>query len=176
VTAGPPDEPFPVELQIAIEEGNWAYEEPLTALCRKVIGAASRYLVSEEGQPMPPDQPELSLLFTDDASMREINGEWRDQDKPTNVLSFPGSDIEPGDMPGPMLGDIVFAEETIGREAEYLGIAFDDHLAHLIVHGYLHLFGYDHVEPGEAGEMETLETRILATLGISDPYGHTEPV
>lgn len=170
------DETLPLDIQIAIEEGNWAYEEPLAALCRKIIDAAARYLVEEMGQPMPARPPELSLLFTDDAAMRQINGEWRDQDKPTNVLSFPGSDIEPGENPGPMLGDIVFAEETIAREAADLGIAFDDHLAHLIIHGYLHLFGYDHVEPGEAGEMEALETRILATLGISDPYGHTEPV
>lgn len=171
-----PNEPFPVDIQIAIEEGDWACEEPLTALCRTVVGAATRYLVATEGQPMPAAPPELSLLFTDDASVREINGQWRDQDKPTNVLSFPASDIEPGDMPGPMLGDIVLAEETIAREAADLGIAFDDHLAHLIVHGYLHLFGYDHLEPGEAGEMEAIETRILATLGISDPYGHTEPL
>jgi probable rRNA maturation factor len=74
-------------------------------------------------------------------------------------------------MPGPMLGDIIMAHETLAREAAELGKPFDDHLTHLLVHGFLHLFGYDHMETDEAEEMEGLETRILSELGLSDPYG-----
>lgn len=165
----------PVAIQIAIEEGDWPDETPLAGLCAKVIGAAAAFLAEEARQPMPQAPPELSLLFTDDAAMRRINAEWRGMDKPTNVLSFPAVPIQPGDMPGPMLGDIVLAQETIAREAVELDRDFDDHLAHLLIHGYLHLFGYDHIEPDEAECMESCETRILAALGISDPYGHTAP-
>src|SRR3546814_477288 len=79
-------------------------------------------------------------------------------------------------MPGPMLGDIVVARETVGREAVDLGKSFEDHLTHLLVHGFLHLFGYDHMETGEAEKMESLETRILAMLGLSDPYAGQDPI
>ncbi len=79
-------------------------------------------------------------------------------------------------MPGPMLGDIVIARETVEREAVELDKPFDVHLTHLLVHGFLHLFGYDHMETEEAEEMEGLETRILAKLGLSDPYAGQEPL
>lgn len=85
------------------------------------------------------------------------------------MLSFPGSDPQ-DDVYGPLLGDLVFAFETITREAEELGIEFDDHLSHLTVHGLLHLFDYDHQENDEAELMESLEKTILATIGIDDPY------
>ncbi len=75
-----------------------------------------------------------------------------------------------------MLGDIILAHETLLREAEELGKTFDEHLTHLLVHGFLHLFGYDHVEADDAERMEGLETRILASLGLSDPYGETDPI
>ncbi len=131
---------------------------------------------SEEKQPFPKTPTELSLVFTDDASIREINAEWREKDKPTNVLSFPAYPLEPGGMPGPMLGDIVIARETVEREALDLDKSFEDHLTHLLVHGFLHLFGYDHMDAEEAEEMEGLETRILAKLGLSDPYAGQEPL
>jgi probable rRNA maturation factor len=86
------------------------------------------------------------------------------------VLSFPAFPIEPSQMPGPMLGDIIIARETVEREAAELEKSVDDHLAHLMVHGMLHLFGYDHMNNAEAEIMEGLETRILAALGLSDPY------
>src|SRR5690606_31530348 len=97
----------------------------------------------------------------------------RGKDKETNVLSFPAYPVQPGAMPGPMLGDIVVARETIEREAAELDKDIHAHLTHLLVHGLLHLFGYDHLEDDEAEQMEALETRILAALGLSDPYaGH----
>jgi probable rRNA maturation factor len=160
-----------IDIQISVEEGSWPDEEVLNSLSDRVINTASRFLASTEKQPFPKAPSELSLLFTDDASIRAINAEWRSQDKPTNVLSFPAFPLEPGGMPGPMLGDIILAYETLQREAAEMGKPFDDHLTHLLVHGFLHLFGYDHMETEEAEEMEGLETRILAELGLSDPYG-----
>ncbi len=161
-----------LDIQISVEEGAWPAEERLRATSERVLGAAARFLIREEEQPFPvTGAPEVSLVFTDDAQIKGINAEWRGMDKPTNVLSFPAFPVTPGGMPGPMLGDIIFAEETLTREAAELGKSFDDHLTHLMVHGFLHLFGYDHMDDGEAEEMEGLETRILAELGLSDPYG-----
>lgn len=139
-----------------------------------MLKAAGDHLARFEKQPFPKHPVELSLLFTDDASIREINAEWRDKDKPTNVLSFPAYPLAPGGMPGPMLGDIIFAHETVAREASELEKPFEAHLSHLLVHGFLHLFGYDHMNDGEATIMEGLETRILLGLGLSDPYAGTE--
>ena len=118
----------------------------------------------------------MSLLFTDDAAVRAINCHWRDQDKPTNVLSFPAFSIAVGDMSGPMLGDILLAREAVSRESVSMDIPFDNHLTHLLVHGFLHLLGYDHVDKRDARTMEGLETRILAELDLSDPYANTDPI
>lgn len=165
-----------LDIQISIEAENWTSEEELFAFSTKVLDAAVDFLKAEENQPFPEVPTELSLVFTDDESIRDINAEWRDKDKPTNVLSFPAYPVGPGDMPGPMLGDIVIARETVEREALDLEKSFEDHLTHLLVHGFLHLLGYDHIETDEAEEMEGLETRILAKLGLSDPYAGQEPL
>ncbi|MEV4607919.1 rRNA maturation RNase YbeY [Neorhizobium sp. LMR1-1-1.1] len=165
-----------LDIQISVEDGGWPDEAVLASLASRVLGAAVDYLVREEDQPFPKMAPELSLVFTNDDSIQEINAEWRDQDKPTNVLSFPAFPLEPGGMPGPMLGDIVVARETVEREAVDLDKTFDDHLTHLLVHGFLHLFGYDHMEKDEAEKMEAVETRILAGLGLSDPYAGQDPL
>lgn len=117
-----------------------------------------------------------SLLFTSDAEVQVLNREWRAKDKPTNVLSFPM--IERDDLLGlaadgapEMLGDIALAFETCAREAADKGVALEHHAAHLIVHGLLHLAGYDHeISPADATEMEALETKALASMGIADPY------
>lgn len=151
-------------IDLSIEAGGWPEEHRLTALARRAISAALAVADLKVT-----DSAELSLLFTDDASIRKLNREWRDKDKPTNVLSFPGSDPQ-GEVYGPLLGDIVFAYETVAREAQELGIEFSDHLSHLTVHGLLHLFDYDHQDNEEAELMEGLEKAILASLGIDDPY------
>jgi probable rRNA maturation factor len=109
------------------------------------------------------DDCEVAILLTSDAKMRELNREWRGKDAPTNVLSFPSGDER-------HLGDVVLAYETIAREAKEQGVTIEDHAAHLVVHGLLHLLGYDHAMEKDAGAMEALETSILATLGIADPY------
>ena len=111
---------------------------------------------------------ELSILLTDDAEQQELNRTWRGKDSPTNVLSFP--QIEPfGPVVG-LLGDITLAYETLEREANELGKSFADHFTHLVVHGFLHILGHDHLVEEEALRMEGLETQILASLGIEDPY------
>ena len=160
-----------LDIQISVEDGAWPPEDALETLASRVLSTAAGHLVDHEGQPFPGEATEVSLVFTSDAEIRKINAQWRSQDKPTNVLSFPAFPLAPGGRPGPMLGDIVLAQETVGREAVDLGKSFDDHLTHLLVHGFLHLFGYDHMETDEAEKMEGLETRILAELGLSDPYG-----
>ncbi len=165
-----------LDIQISVEEGAWPSEEELDTLCQRVLGGSAAFLKRVEKQPFPKMPTEVSLVFTDDAAIRAINAEWRSQDKPTNVLSFPAYPITPGKRPGPMLGDIILAHETLVREAQELDKPFDAHLTHLLVHGFLHLFGYDHIEPDDAERMENLETRILASLGLSDPYGDTDPI
>ena len=120
---------------------------------------------------------EASLLFTSDAEIHQLNREWRDRDKPTNVLSFPMLEREDllalaPDGPPEMLGDIALAYETCAREAAEKGIPLEHHAAHLIVHGLLHLAGHDHeISDADAEAMEALETKALARLGIGDPYG-----
>ena len=114
-------------------------------------------------------EPEVSLVFADDARIRGLNRQYRGKDRPTNVLSFPAASLGSGRL-GPPLGDIVLARETIAAEATAEGLDFADHLTHLIIHGFLHLVGYDHETDDEAAVMEQLETAILGRLGIADPY------
>ncbi len=109
----------------------------------------------------------VSLLLGDDAAIAALNKEFRGKDGPTNVLSFPPA--ETGGEAG-FLGDIAMAAETIAAEAEFQGKSFDHHAAHIAVHGFLHLLGYDHMVPADAEKMEAREREILATLSIADPY------
>ena len=117
---------------------------------------------------------ELSLRLTGDEQVSELNAAWRGRDKPTNVLSFPMAEAAeldaPEEGPGLMLGDIVLARGVCGAEAEAKAIPLTDHAAHLIVHGTLHLLGYDHADDQAAADMEAREVRALARLGIADPY------
>ena len=106
-------------------------------------------------------------MLTDDSAIRLLNRDWRGTDAATNVLSFPARN---GGGEPPLIGDIVLAYETIAREARDEGKPFDHHVAHLTVHGFLHLIGYDHQRSKDAGEMERLERKILRRLAIPDPY------
>jgi probable rRNA maturation factor len=158
-----------VQLDIDIEDwpaGDW------DALAERAAEAASA------GEPCLANPRLLvSLLLTSDAEVHILNREWRERDKPTNVLSFPMLERDElatlaPEGPPVMLGDIALAAETCAREAAEKGVALEHHAAHLIVHGLLHLAGHDHVHSdAEAEAMEALETRILAKLGIADPYG-----
>jgi probable rRNA maturation factor len=117
---------------------------------------------------------EISVLFTSDEEVRALNGTWRGKDKPTNVLSFPMARVEEL-ADAPMLGDIVLAHGICRNEAAEKGLPIEAHAAHLVVHGTLHLLGYDH-EQGDAAanEMEEIERRALASIGVADPYELSE--
>lgn len=112
---------------------------------------------------------DVSLRLTDDAEIQVLNARWRGLDKPTNVLSFPAAPAE-RQAEAPILGDIAIAYETTAREADEAGVPLADHYRHLVAHGFLHLIGYDHQTDQEAERMEALEKRVLARLGVADPY------
>lgn len=149
-----------MNLDIEIESDAWQALD-------QVEGIASKALAAALGES---EQRSVTLLFTDDASMREINREWRGFDKSTNVLSFPSAPAPVPQGEVAHLGDLVLAWETVAREAGEAGKPLADHVTHLIIHGALHLLGYDHETDEEAAVMETKETAILAGLGIADPY------
>jgi probable rRNA maturation factor len=122
---------------------------------------------------------EVSVLLCDDARMRALNASYRQQDRATNVLSFPTLDLDPERLPPrppALLGDIVLAAETVAAEAAHEGKRPADHLRHLVVHGCLHLLGHDHREEAAAARMERLEVLILAELAVPDPYAPAAPL
>lgn len=156
-------------VEVAVEAGEWESVGDVESLSRQAVAAALRLAPGA-----PRGDVEISLLLCDDARIQALNRDWRGQDKPTNVLSFPAP-LRPG-RPGPRpLGDIALACETLHREARDEGKSAADHFSHLVVHGLLHLLGHDHGTPAEAEAMEALEVRVLAALGIADPYRGTEP-
>jgi probable rRNA maturation factor len=121
---------------------------------------------------------EVSIRFTSDEEVHALNRDYRGKDKPTNVLSFPMLDAEElaePSTPELLLGDIVLAHGVCAREAAEKGVTLEAHATHLIVHGMLHLLGYDHQGSDEAEEMESLERGVMARLGLHDPYVRDEP-
>lgn len=111
---------------------------------------------------------ELTIRIADEAESQQLNHEYRGKDKPTNVLSFPFD--SPAGIDLPLIGDLVICPQVVAKEAEEQEKSLQDHFAHMVVHGCLHLLGFDHIEPSDAEEMETLEKKLLAELGIDDPY------
>ncbi|MGU3574197.1 rRNA maturation RNase YbeY [Brucellaceae bacterium C25G] len=156
-----------IDIDILIEAEGWPEEAALLQLAQKAVDTAWTSLFNDDGE------TELSLVFTDDASILELNTQWRNKNKATNVLSFPAFPVKAGSTPGPMLGDIVIARETVMREALEENKPFEHHLNHMIVHGFLHLLGYDHEDEADAQIMEQHERDILAALAIPDPYSQT---
>lgn len=157
-----------VSIDIAVETAGWPGQAHLEALVSAAVEATM------EAAGAVGVQTELSVVFTDDAAVRTLNGEWRGKDSATNVLSFPAFPEKGRKGVPPMLGDIVLARETVEREAGMEGKTFDHHLTHLVVHGLLHLLGHDHEDDAEAEAMEAMERRILAALAIADPYAVTD--
>ena len=110
----------------------------------------------------------VTLLFADDATLRQLNHDFRGKDRPTNVLSFPGGPVPPGEVPH--LGDLALARETVAHEASAQGKTVRAHTLHLVIHGLLHLQGFDHETEAEAEAMEAREIALMAQLGYGNPY------
>ena len=145
-----------VTLDLRVEGEAWAELAELESLCLKALEAGA---IAEDCH------GEVSVLLTDDAEMQALNAKWRSKDTPTDVLSFPAGEHEPG-----FLGDIAVGYETSAADADRHGKSMADHLAHLLIHGLLHLAGHDHMEDTQAAKMQALEITALASLGIPDPY------
>jgi probable rRNA maturation factor len=139
------------------------------ALCVAAVKAAVAM-----AKPRLKRRAELSLVLADDALVRRLNRQWRRIDAATDVLSFAAEDEGLAPRAPFLMGDVILAFETVSRQAQEQGKPLADHVRHLVVHGVLHLLGYDHEEPGDAQEMEALETRVLARLGIADPYAERQ--
>jgi probable rRNA maturation factor len=162
----PPGQPR-IVLDLVVEAGDWdAAGDVEGHLQRLAVAIASAPdLANRLTTPVT-----ACVALADDAVVRALNAQYRSQDKPTNVLSFPAG-VAPPDGEGRLfVGDIVLAAETVAAEAIERGIALADHVQHLAAHGMLHLLGFDHETEEEARVMEDLERRILASLGIDDPY------
>jgi probable rRNA maturation factor len=162
-------------VDIVLESTRWKAQPRAKAVIRKAVAAAAK-ATSTSGS-------ELAIVLTNDSAIRALNRDWRSLDAPTNVLSFPAipprkpksraknPQAKPARDAAPaLLGDIVIAYQYTAREAKAEGKPFSDHLAHLTVHGFLHLLGYDHEADEEAEEMEALERAALRRMGIADPY------
>jgi probable rRNA maturation factor len=158
--------------EVLVVAGGWQTEPDAEAIIHRAIATAAEVANAGLGE------AELAVMLTDDAGIRTLNRNWRGIDKPTNVLSFPAlsptGGYGPDDAPR-MLGDIAIAYETTRKEADDEQKPFDHHLSHLAVHGFLHLIGYDHEKDDDAEAMENLEQKILAQLGIPDPYADRDP-
>jgi probable rRNA maturation factor len=154
------------EIDILVASSDWQNVDDLDPLTRRCIAASI-----EESGVLLAESCELSVTFCADDEIRDLNAQWRGKDSATNVLSFP----TPGAVEArPLLGDIVIAYETVAREAREQQKTLQAHVAHMIMHGFLHLVGYDHLSAEEAEEMENLERRIAAKLGMRDPYAQTD--
>jgi len=156
-----PEPPAKLKIDVLIDSGLWQEPAKMRSTVRRAIAQAAAS-TSTTGT-------ELAIVLTDDSAIRQLNRLWRGIDAPTNVLSFPSKRAagEP-----PHLGDVVLACETIAREAKAEHKPFAQHLAHLAVHGFLHLIGHDHERDADAEAMERAERDILRHLGIPDPYRH----
>lgn len=162
-----------VEIDLAEPCARW---RPLLPNIDRLCVEAARAALAAADE-APPGAAELSIVLADDALVQSLNRQWRGRDAPTNVLAFAAQEGETPDPASPLpvlLGDVVLACETVTREAAVQAKPLADHLRHLVVHGVLHLLGYDHMMEADALRMEALETRILAGLGVPDPYRERE--
>jgi len=161
-----------LKIDVLVHSEHWKNAAAAKDVVRRALKQAATALSTKTA--------EHAIVLTDDAAMRRLNRNWRGIDAPTNVLSFAtknsGDQLDEqsgGQFVGNHLGDIVLAYETVKREAHRDGKAFDHHLAHLVVHGFLHLLGYDHGNDAQARRMETTERAILRDLAVPDPYRAT---
>ncbi len=166
-----------IEADVHISSPCWGDGVDWQTLCNDALAAAlaeTPYAALATGD----RTVEVAVQFADDAAVQALNRQWRGKDAPTNVLSFPqldGDDLATlrglaGDGPEILLGDIILAQETCAREAAEKMVPINVHASHLIIHGLLHLLGYDHVAEDAAEDMEAREIRAMAALGFADPY------
>jgi probable rRNA maturation factor len=151
----------PLTIDVVIDSDLWKKQPGAEATIRRAMTEAARACAQTPG--------DVAVVLTGDTAIQALNKRWRGQDKPTNVLSFP-TQVMPSSEEPAHLGDVVIAFETLAAEADRDGKQFAHHLAHLAIHGYLHLLGHDHEQDHDADAMERLETQILARLGVPDPY------
>jgi probable rRNA maturation factor len=168
IAASPLVAPSGITVDVLSESPLWEAEPGAEAVVRRAVSQAAA-----AAGPAVTAPAEVAVLLCDDAMIAALNAQWRGREEPTNVLSFPAAPAAgtSGSESGVVhLGDIAIACETVIREAREQGRTVSQHLAHMAVHGFLHLLGYDHQTDDEAERMEGLEREILAGLGISDPY------
>jgi probable rRNA maturation factor len=158
----------PVKIEIVVRSALWRKRRTAQSVVRKAVLAAAK-AASTPGA-------ELAIVLDNDSAIKALNRDWRGKNAATNVLSFPAAPTSPAAKggksarPAPYIGDIVIAYQTTAREAVAEGKPFSHHLAHLAIHGFLHLLGYDHENDRDAEKMERLERRILGRLAVPDPY------
>ncbi len=176
------DLPFTIDLATTVTDPSWREAvSDINSLAAEAVSATllsvcKEFRLAPLADALKP-AIEISLVFTGDAEIQTLNKDYRKRDKPTNVLSFPDTPLDQTELTNAMLmeeplllGDIVMARETLIREAAEQNKSIRDHLTHLLVHGVLHLAGFDHMEENEAEKMENLEIMILQSLNISNPY------
>jgi probable rRNA maturation factor len=156
--------PYQVDIEVVSE----STQVPDSADIERWISAALDNVFSDRALADESNEAEISVYIVDEAESQTLNHQYRQQEKPTNVLSFP-ADI-PEELGIPLLGDLVICAPVVERETAEQGKTLAAHWAHMLVHGTLHLLGYDHIEDTEAEEMEALETKILGDLGFPAPY------
>ena len=154
-----------------IADARWA--EALTASRKHCTALADRMV--RHLCPQATAKLDISVLWTDDQHIAALNSQFRQKSGPTNILSFPSGEPVSWQADQLFLGDLVLGYETVTTEADDMGKPLSHHIAHLLLHGLLHLAGYDHIDDDEAAEMEALETSLLAAVGIPDPYADISP-
>ena len=158
----PPDIELQLDVQLAVKnEHDLPTEEQFSLWATAALLNRTEY-----------EEPEMTIRIVDEEESQQLNHEYRGKDKPTNVLSFPFE--APAHVPIPLLGDLIVCKQVVEREAIEQGKALTSHWAHMVIHGCLHLLGYDHIEDEEAEEMEAIEKIVMAKLGLDDPYKNDE--
>ena len=165
-----------LELDVIVDVPAWLDALPTAeAICRRSAAAAFHAAGAAVPEAEAEAEAEASVVLSNDACIKTLNAAWRGKDEATNVLAFPAADVPQARAAGPLqppliIGDVIIALETAAAEARVEGKDLGDHLSHLVVHGMLHLLGYNHQTGDEADEMESLEVAVLASVGVADPY------
>ena len=157
-----PPQPLPrvFEVDVVEDDGDWSALSDAQTLIEQAAAAVAEELGGNAGSGM------VAVALSSDAGVEVLNGQFRGKPKPTNVLSFPAGDGAPDGF----IGDVILAAETVRREAGEQGVPLAHHVQHLVVHGILHLLGYDHISAADAERMEAIEISILSKLGVANPY------